>query len=264
MAKFIAGIIVVLLLAGLIPFGLIALSRAHPSATRPPHLILDMVRQPKFLTQRENRMFADDRAMRPLLPGVVARGDLSVPSSPMNQSPYLQMIDGRRQPWVCADEAGYDRLFRGVERTPHAPREGSHHAERDEYVFVDEIPLPVTIDLMRRGQERFNIYCGPCHGEAGYGDGMVARRAAEMQASGASIAAGWVAPTDYHTKDIRGRAVGSLFNTITNGIRTMPAYDKQIGILDRWAIVAYLKALERSQDAKASDVPEIEREKYKP
>ena len=98
---------------------------------------------------------------------------------------------------------------------------------------------------------------------AGYGDGMVARRAAEMQASGAATAAGWVAPTNYHTDEIRGRPVGQLYNTITNGIRTMPAYDKQIGILDRWAIVAYVKALQRSQHAKPEDVPEIERDKYR-
>jgi mono/diheme cytochrome c family protein len=252
MSRYVIGIVVVLLLAGLIPFGLIALGRAHPSAERPVHLILDMVRQPKFLPQRENRMFADDRAMRPLLPGVVARGDLSFPNRPMNQSPYLQMIDGRREPWVCADEASYERLFRGIRR----PAGGKP-------AFLDEIPLPVNMDLMRRGQERFNIYCAPCHGEAGYGDGMVARRAAEMQASGANTAAGWVAPTNYHTADLRSRLVGSLYNTITNGIRTMPAYDKQIGILDRWAIVAYVKALQRSQDAKAADVPEIDREKYK-
>jgi mono/diheme cytochrome c family protein len=252
MARYVAGIVVVLLLAGLIPFGLIALSRAHPSAQRPVHPILDMVRQPKFLSQRENRMFADDRAMRSLLPGVLARGDMSFPNSPMNQSPYLRMVDGRREPWICSDEASYDRLFRGIRRPAGGKSE-----------FVDEIPVPVSMDLMRRGQERFNIYCAPCHGEAGYGDGMVARRAAEMQASGANTAAGWVAPTNYHTAELRGRPVGSLYNTIANGIRTMPAYDKQIGILDRWAIVAYVKALERSQDAKAADVPEIQREKYK-
>ena len=119
------------------------------------------------------------------------------------------------------------------------------------------------MDLMRRGQERFNIYCAACHGLGGYGDGMVARRAAEMQQSGANTAAGWVAPTNYHTDEIRGRPVGNLYNTITNGIRTMPAYDKQIPVPDRWAIVAYVKALQRSQHAKPQDVPETERDKYK-
>jgi mono/diheme cytochrome c family protein len=252
MAKTIVGIIVVLLLVGLIPFGLIALSRARPSAARPVHLILDMVEQPRFDTQRENPMFADDRAMRPLIPGVEARRDMIVPSEPLLESPFPRMIDDRQEPYVCPDMASYERLFHGTE----SPAGGKTD-------FVTQIPLPVSLDLLRRGRERFNVYCAVCHGLAGYGDGMVARRAAEMQASGAATAAGWVAPTNYHTKDIRDRSVGHLYNTITNGIRTMPAYDKQIGILDRWAIVAYVKALQRSQDAKPEDVPESQRDKYK-
>ncbi len=230
MAKTIVGIVLLLMLFGLVPFGLIALSRSRPSPTRPPHLILDMVRQPKFKTQRPNPMFADGRAMRPLLPEVVARGDLG----------------------ACADAASYDRIFLGTEP-----------AAEGKTGFVTEIPLPVNMDLLRRGQERFNIYCAACHGLGGYGDGMTARRAAEMQQSGASTAAGWVAPTNYHTDEIRGRAVGSLYNTITNGIRTMPAYDKQIPVPDRWAIVAYVKALQRSQHAQPQDVPETEQDKYK-
>ncbi len=85
---------------------------------------------------------------------------------------------------------------------------------------------------------------------------MVARRAAEMQAAGADTAAGWVAPSNYHTDEIRNRSVGQLFNTVTNGIRSMPAHGRQLSVLDRWAIVAYVKALERSQNAKPEDVPE--------
>jgi mono/diheme cytochrome c family protein len=230
MAKTIVGVIVVLLLIGLVPFGLIALSRSRPSPTRPPHPILDMVRQPKFKTQRPNPMFADDRAMRPLLPGVEARGDVD----------------------ACPDEASYDRIFHGTQRGTDG-----------KIAFLSEIPLPVSMDLMRRGQERFNVYCAPCHGLGGYGDGMTARRAAEMQQSGANTAAAWVAPTNYHTDEIRGRPVGNLYNTIANGIRTMPAYDKQIPLPDRWAIVAYVKALQRSQHAKPKDVPETEQDKYK-
>ena len=97
---------------------------------------------------------------------------------------------------------------------------------------------------------------------SGYGDGMVARRAAEMQSTGADTAAGWVAPTNYHTDDLRARPVGNLYNTVANGIRTMPAYGKQVSILDRWAIVAYVKALQRSQNAKGADVPETQREHF--
>ena len=117
--------------------------------------------------------------------------------------------------------------------------------------------------MLRRGRERYDIYCAPCHGLGGYGDGMVARRAADMQAAGADTAAGWVAPTNYHNDDLRKRPAGHLYNTITNGIRSMPAYGKQIPVTDRWAIVAYVKALQRSQNARPDDVPPAEREKLK-
>ena len=252
MAKIIIGVVVVLLLVGLVPFGLIALSRARPSPERPIHLILDMVKQPRFDTQRENPMFADDRAMRPLIPGVEARQDMVVPNEPIDESPLFRMIDDRREPYRCPDEATYKRLFEGTESLPGG-KTG----------FLSEIPVPMSMDLMRRGRERFNVYCAPCHGLDGYGNGMVARRAAEMQASGAATASAWVAPTNYHTDEIRGRSVGQLYNTIVNGVRTMPAYDKQIPVLDRWAIVAYVKALQRSQHAKPEDVPKTERDKYR-
>ena len=252
MARTIIGIIAVLLLVGLVPFGLIALSRARPSTARPIHPILDMVRQPRFDTQRENPMFADDRAIRPLIPGVEARQDMSVPNDPLYESSRFRMIDDRQEPYYCPDEASYNRLFHGTESLPGGKTS-----------YVSQIPVPVSMNLMSRGRERFNIYCAACHGLDGYGNGTVARRAAEMQASGAATAAGWVAPTNYHTDEIRGRPVGQLYNTIANGVRTMPAYDKQIGILDRWAIVAYVKALQRSQHAKPEDVPKTERDKYR-
>ena len=91
---------------------------------------------------------------------------------------------------------------------------------------------------------------------------MIARRAAEIQTSGADTAAGWVAPTNYHTADLQARPPGHIFNTITHGIRSMPAYDKQIPVFDRWAIVAYVKALQRSQNAKPEDVPRTEQEQF--
>ncbi len=250
MAKTIVGVIIVLMLIGLVPFGLIALSRSRPSPTRPPHPILDMVRQPKFKTQQPDPMFADGRAMRPLLPGVEARDDLKVGGTRRVPPPHTACADDIA--FICPDEASYDRLFHGTERGTNGKMD-----------FVSIIPLPVSMDLLRRGQERFNVYCAACHGLGGYGDGMVARRAAEMQQSGANTAAGWVAPTNYHTDEIRGRPVGNLYNTITNGIRTMPAYDKQIPVPDRWAIVAYVKALQRSQHARPADVPETEQDKYK-
>jgi mono/diheme cytochrome c family protein len=261
MYKLWGAIIAILVLAAIVPLGLIALARARPSTAPPVHLILDMVRQPKFKAQRPSAMFADGRAMRPLVPGAEAQSDMAEGDSPDFRKGTVPFSPGENwdspgakmglSPAVPRNQADYDRLVLGIE-----PQAGGKQG------FVTQLPVPVSMELMRRGRERFNIYCAPCHGLAGYGDGMVARRAAEMQAAGANTASGWVAPTNYHTDEIRGRPLGHLYNTISNGIRTMPAYDKQIPVPDRWAIVAYVKALQRSQHAKPEDVPETERQNY--
>jgi mono/diheme cytochrome c family protein len=116
-------------------------------------------------------------------------------------------------------------------------------------VWIEQIPLPVTEQLLRRGRERYDIYCSPCHGLAGHGDGMVAKRADALQEGT------WTPPASFHTELVRGRPVGHLFNSITNGIRNMPGYGPQIAVEDRWAIVAYLRALQRSQSGTVEDVP---------
>ncbi|MCP3902742.1 MAG: cytochrome c [Planctomycetes bacterium] len=115
--------------------------------------------------------------------------------------------------------------------------------------------LPVTEAFIRRGQERFTIYCQPCHGAVGYGDGIVNQRAMEL-VNNPLIANGttWVNPKNIHEPEIRDQPVGQIYNTITNGVRTMAAYAAQIPVEDRWAIVAYVKALQRSQYARPSDI----------
>jgi mono/diheme cytochrome c family protein len=115
-------------------------------------------------------------------------------------------------------------------------------------------PLPATPELMARGQQRFNIYCAPCHGESGYGDGMVHRRAM----AGAGEAGGWVPPTNLTKDFLIKQPDGDLFNTITHGVRSMPAYGPQITVEDRWAIVLYLRALQRAANATEADVPAAE------
>ncbi len=120
---------------------------------------------------------------------------------------------------------------------------------RDADGWVTAFPRPVTGPMMRRGQERYDIYCSPCHGLAGYGDGPVAKRADALQEGT------WTPPSSYHTDLVRSRPVGHIFNTITNGIRNMPGYAAQIPAADRWAIVAYVRALQLSQDATVADVP---------
>jgi mono/diheme cytochrome c family protein len=118
--------------------------------------------------------------------------------------------------------------------------------------WIEQFPVPVTEQLLRRGRERYDIYCSPCHGLVGYGDGMAAKRAEALQEGT------WTPPASFHTELVRGRPVGHLYNSITNGIRSMPAYGPQIAVEDRWAIVAYLRALQRSQSATVEDVaPEL-------
>lgn len=112
--------------------------------------------------------------------------------------------------------------------------------------------VALTMDLLQRGRERFNIYCQPCHGLAGYGDGMVNRRAMVLMNLGVNGTT-WVQPKSVHEQQIREQPVGQYFNTITKGVRNMPAYGPQIPVADRWAIVAYVRALQRSQNARPDD-----------
>jgi mono/diheme cytochrome c family protein len=119
------------------------------------------------------------------------------------------------------------------------------------------LPVPVTEQVMLRGQRQYDIYCAPCHGQAGYGDGMVARRADELQQGT------WIPPTSLHLDTVRERADGYLFNVITNGVRNMPAYGPQVNVADRWAIVAYIRALQRSQNATPEDVPADRRSMFR-
>jgi len=119
--------------------------------------------------------------------------------------------------------------------------------------WTTEFPVPVTADRLERGRARFAIYCAPCHGLAGYGDGIVAQRADRLQEGT------WVPPSSFHTELVRSRPVGHLFNTATHGIRNMAGYGSQIPVEDRWAIVMYVRALQRSQNATLDDVPPSER-----
>lgn len=121
--------------------------------------------------------------------------------------------------------------------------------------FIDTFPVPVTEALLYRGQERYQIYCSPCHGLAGYGDGIVAIRAERSQEGT------WVPPSSMHADTVLARPVGHIFNSITNGVRTMPSYASQIPLADRWAIVAYVRALQRAGHAKDSVLTVEERAK---
>ena len=107
---------------------------------------------------------------------------------------------------------------------------------------ADVFPFAIDAGVMARGQERFNIYCSPCHGRTGQGDGVVVRR-------------GYRRPPTYHQDRLREAPVGHFFDVMTNGFGAMPEYAPQIKVDDRWAIVAYVRALQLSEHATMADVP---------
>jgi mono/diheme cytochrome c family protein len=192
-----------------IPLVLIARARVTTTPTPRIHIIQDMDNQPKFKPQQANPMFADTRAMRPPVPGTVARGTL----------------------------VGDPRLETGL-TDPANPES-----------WVEVLPVEVTPELMARGREKYDVFCSPCHGLGGVGNGAVSVRAEALQEGT------WTPPSSFHTELVRSRQVGHLYNTITHGIRNMPAYGTMIDRSDRWAIVAYVRALQRSQYATVDDVP---------
>lgn len=180
---------------------------------RPLMLLPDMDDQPRYDAQAESAFFADGRTMRTPPAGTVGfgssyEGDAGSP----HQDPDLLEAD--------------DRFYRG----------------KDGEQFVKLNPLRVDMELLRRGQDRFNKHCAVCHGEAGYGNGIVTKY-------------GFPSIPSYHTDQVRGMPDGEIFSIITNGKGLMMPYGPQVRPRDRWAIVAYIRALQRSQNATLADVP---------
>jgi cytochrome c553 len=111
---------------------------------------------------------------------------------------------------------------------------------------ANQFPFPVTAQVIARGQERFNAFCTPCHDRTGSGNGMVVRR-------------GFRHPPSYHIDRLREVPHGYIFDVITNGFGAMQDYSAQVPVEDRWAIVAYIRALQLSQHASVNDIPAAER-----
>jgi mono/diheme cytochrome c family protein len=183
--------------------------RGRRSTQPPVEIFPDMDRQAKYKPQAESKFFADGRADRPLPAGVVPRGRTVVADSE-----FLR------------DD---DFLYRGKTATGE---------------FARGFPSGLTIDqkLMERGRERYTIYCAPCHGALGDGQGV-------------TRAYGLVTTATYHDDRIRQMPEGEIFNTITNGKNTMSAYADKLSPADRWAVIAYVRALERAREGTIADVP---------
>jgi mono/diheme cytochrome c family protein len=142
-------------------------------------------------------------------------------------------------------------------RSARMPVEGTvarGHLRDDEHLYtgkvngklVEALPFPVTRELLGRGQERYNIYCTPCHSRVGDGSGVIVQR-------------GYRRPESFHVERLRQAPVGHYFDAMTRGFGAMPDFASQISPQDRWAIAAYIRALQLSQHATLADVPESER-----
>lgn len=194
--------------------------RARVTKSEKPPLtwFSDMDHQPKFKAQSRSPLFKDNRAMRPTPTGVVARGEYFKDDS---------FTTGRLD---IRDEEPM----------------GKSGGEPDEW--TNEIPLVATNERMKEGRKFYNITCATCHGRAGYGNGPVSVRALSLEQGT------WVPPTSLHAPHVREQPHGQLFNTITHGIRKMPGYGDHLTPEQRWAVVMYVRALQRSQNASPNDL----------
>ncbi|HYR58419.1 MAG TPA: cytochrome c [Chthoniobacteraceae bacterium] len=211
-ALFIFGCVVVVLFAG---------PRGWHSPNPPLEIFPDMDHQPKFQPQHPTTFFADGRAARKPVEGTIPIGyELK---GAFFQAPARN---------ATFSPAGFTDL-------PDYFNTGKFGD-----LYGDGFPEQVKVDeaFVKRGQERFNIHCSPCHGKTGQANGVVSKF-------------GLVAIANLQDERIRTMPDGQVFSTISNGKNTMGAYGPNIAIEDRWAIVSYLRALQKSQSFKLADLP---------
>lgn len=197
---------------------LIAGPRDRHSTNRPFEFFPDMDHQPKVKAQTESAFFADGIGPRAAVPGTVPLGWWTIPAK---GAPAR----AEWQPNNLAYGAAPDYYNTG--------KMGDR--------WGDGIPVTVTAAMMKRGQERFAINCQICHGATGAGDGITSKY-------------GWVGIANYHEQRFLDMADGEIFNTITNGKNTMLGYGGNIPVADRWAIVAYLRALQKARQGRLADL----------
>ena len=141
-------------------------------------------------------------------------------------------VDGRSARTFVANT-----VARGVLREDEHFYQGTINGQ-----LTDMFPMPVTAEMVARGRERFNVFCSPCHGRTGQGNGMIVQR-------------GFRAPPSFHDERLRNAPVGYYVNVETNGFGAMSDYSAQVLPADRWAIASYIRALQFSQRATVGDVP---------
>ena len=225
--KMIRGFLLISLLVTLASVAFLGF-RGKKSADPPFELFPDMVRQPKVRAQSPSDFFSDRRGSRMPIEGTVPIG---------YQLPRAQSI-ATPAPGVAA-AASHEQL---------AFSEGTDYYDSGKMGnnWGTGLPVNVTPELMRRGRERFNITCAMCHGATAAGNGITKQF-------------GLATVVTLQDDRIRNMSDGEIFNTITNGKNTMMAYGSILTVNDRWAVIAYLRALQRSQNAAIADVPQDQR-----
>ncbi len=200
--------------------------RGQRSTGSPIEVFPDMVRQPKVRAQAPLGFFGDNRGMRVPVAGTVPIGyEMPVPATKTNPgAPVVPPGPGGEQ--RVAFSSGPDYQNTGKMGTN----------------WGTGIPFQVTPEVMKRGEQRFNINCAVCHGMSAAGNGIVKQY-------------GLTTIVTLQDERIRNMSDGEIFDTITHGKNTMMAYGPNVTVSDRWAIIAYLRALQRSQNATAADVP---------
>ncbi|PQO25230.1 hypothetical protein C5Y96_25325 [Blastopirellula marina] len=261
----------------------ILLWRAYYQTSTVPRInpIRDMDIQLRGDTQTISPVFADGRTMRPRIPGTVARGEWIdpimltgiVPDAGKQNVAFLQddeaPKEGDQKPAAeekpaeekpeadkpMAEDKPAEAKPADEKPAEGKPAEGAAPAaqpEEPEPNWVKIAPITVTRATLERGRNRYNIYCSVCHGLAGDGDGLVAQRALQLEQPT------WIPPTNLHTDYLLTQPDGKLYNTITHGIRKMKGYGDQIPAEDRWAIVTYVRALQKTRTGTPEEIPAVE------
>ena len=228
------GFLLIFVLAGVVIVALAGFRGEHSTRT-PWELMPDMVRQMKVRAQAPLGFFADGRGPRVPVPNTVPIG-YEMPKPQQNAPPEISPSGA-----PPGDELSHAHFGFSVGTDYYnTGKMGTN--------WGTGIPIPVTAELMQRGQQRFTITCSVCHGLTAAGNGVA------KQYGLATVAT-------LQDERIRKMADGEIFNTITNGKNTMMSYGGNVPVADRWAIIAYLRALQRSQNATIDDVPEDQRAK---
>jgi len=193
--------------------------------------------QPKYIAYRSSSFFRDGLSSRPLVAGTVARGFLRADR---------EFYTGKKnRPGGAQSGTGVPNVIPSGQPAVPGAAQGANVTSPPGTVLypedVETFPFPVTAEIVNRGQERYQIFCVVCHGGTGNGDGLVVRR-------------GFRTPPTYHSDQMRQAPVGHYFDVITNGWGAMPSHAAQIKPEDRWAIIAYIRALQLSQNPASAPV----------